>query len=99
MKIRIKTHSKNFSIGIPTALVFSKPSVWLYMKFVRKRLDHTERYMPEDVNVSVGSIFENMTDEAVCAICKELRRIKRKHGSWELVDVESSDGSSVKICL
>lgn len=99
MKIQISTNNREFRIGIPTGLIFSKPSVWLYMKIAGKSTFCAERYMPADVNVSVSSIFEKMPEEAVYAICDELRRIKRKHGSWELVNVESSDGTHVKITL
>ena len=33
------------------------------------------------------------------AIFAEFRRIKTKHGNWDLVDVEASDGQIVKIIL
>ena len=99
MKIRINSDGRRFSIGIPTGLIFSKPSVWFYLKMVNRNMAYAERYMPDDVDVSVNSLFENMPEEAVYAICKELRSIKRKHGTWDLVTVESADGSIVKISL
>ena len=99
MKIWIDSGSRRFTIGIPTGLIFSKPSVWLYLKLAKKNLTVAERYMPDDVDVSFNSLFDKLPEEAVYAICDELRRIKRKHGSWELVNVESSDGAQVKITL
>ena len=99
MKIQIDSGGRKFSMGIPTALIFSKPSVWLYLKLAKKNMVYAERYMPADVDVSVNSLFDNMPEDAVYAICSELRRIKKKHGSWKLVDVESADGSIVKITL
>lgn len=99
MKIRIKGGGHSFCIAIPTGLIFSKPSVWLYLKLAKKNIAYAERYMPEDVDVSVNSFLGNMPEEAVYAICEELRRIKKKHGSWELVAVESSDGGLVKVTL
>ena len=33
------------------------------------------------------------------ALFAEFRRIKRRYGRWELVDVESADGQIVKIIL
>ena len=33
------------------------------------------------------------------AICEELRRIMKKHGSWELVDFQSADGEKIRITL
>lgn len=99
MKIQIDSGGRKFAIGIPTSLIFSKPSVWLYLKLAKKNVVYAQRYMPDDVDVSVNSLFDNLPEEAVYAVCDELRRIKRKYGSWELVNVESSDGSYVKITL
>lgn len=99
MKIQIDSGGRKLSIGIPTALIFSKPSAWLYLKMVKKNMAYAERYMPDDVDVSVSGLFENLPEDAVYTICSELRRIKKKHGSWELVNVESADGSIVKITL
>ena len=47
------------------------------------------KYAPE--------VLANIPAETVESVFAELRRIKRVHGSWELVDIESSDGDSVKI--
>ena len=99
MKIRINAGGKRFHIAIPTDLIFSKPSVWLYMKIARKCTAIGKRYMHEDVDVSVNDILDNIPEEAVYALCQELRRIKRKHGSWQLLEVESADGSVVNIAL
>lgn len=60
-------------------------------------MSYAEKYMPDDVDVSVSSLLGNIPEEAAYALCDELRRIKRKHGTWQLVNVESSDGSSVII--
>lgn len=99
MKIRIKTEDHSFSISIPTGLIFSKPSVWLYLKLARKYSSRMEQYIPEDAEKSVDNILMNLPEEAVYALCDEIRRIKKKHGSWELVNVESSDGDKVNIIL
>lgn len=97
MKIKINTGGRKFRIGIPNGIIFSKPSVWLYMKLLRKSMSYAEKYMPDDVDVSVSSLLGNIPEEAAYALCDGLRRIKRKHGTWQLVNVESSDGSSVII--
>ena len=55
--------------------------------------------MPERVNQKADAFFDGLSDEAVYALCGELMRIKRKHGSWDLVEVESSDGMQVLIRL
>ena len=99
MKILINSGGREFQIGIPTNMIFSKPSLWLYLKFLRKGSAFAQRHMTENIEVSVNSLFDNIPEEAAYAICDELRRIKRKHGSWELLIVESSDGSRVMIIL
>lgn len=99
MKIQIRADGRNVCIGFPTGLVFSKPSAWLCMKTARMSAAYTKRYMPEDIEVSVSSIVKNIPEESVYALCDELRRMKRIRGSWELVHVESSDGSQVMITL
>ena len=40
-----------------------------------------------------------MSTEAMYAICEELRRVKKKYGSWELVDFQSADGEKIRITL
>ncbi len=40
-----------------------------------------------------------MSPEAMYAIGEELRRIKKKYGSWELVDFQSADGEKIHITL
>lgn len=37
--------------------------------------------------------------ESAYAICEELRRIKKKYGTWELIDLQSVDGERVTITL
>ena len=99
MKIQINAGGKRFHIGIPTDLIFSKPSVWLYMKIARNSTAIAQQHMPDDMDVSVSDILDNIPEEAVYALCDELRRIKRKHGSWKLLEVASADGSVVNIVL
>lgn len=37
--------------------------------------------------------------QALPALFAELRRIKKKYGTWELVEVESADGESIQVWL
>lgn len=99
MKIQVRGDGHNINIPIPTAMIFSKPSVWLYLKLARKVSNRVSRYVPENVEVSVDEILEKLPDEAVYALCGEIMRIKRKHGKWDLVEVQSSSGEEVKITL
>lgn len=41
----------------------------------------------------------NLPDGALSTLCAELRRIKKQHGAWTLVEVESASGEHVKITL
>ena len=84
MKIHIKSKEQNLRIRIPTGLVFSP----LGARFIcRYGLQYA------------GDAMKDVSPEALKALFAEFRRIKRKHGSWELVDIESSDGELVKVVL
>lgn len=37
--------------------------------------------------------------QALPALFGEIRRVKKKYGTWELVELESSDGESVRVWL
>lgn len=41
----------------------------------------------------------SLSGEQIDKIFAEFRRIKTKHGRWDLVDVESADGEKVKVIL
>ena len=84
MRIKVKSGDTNINIPVPTNLVFSKGSVWLANRFGRKY---------------AGDAMKDLPPEALDKLFAEFRRIKRKHGSWDLVEVESSDGSQVLIRL
>ena len=54
----------------------------------------------------IGSVAINkyvpqrsLSGEQIDKIFAEFRRIKAKHGRWDLVDVESADGEKVKVIL
>ena len=99
MRIQVKAHGHSINIPIPTGLIFSKPSVWLYLKLARKVSSRASRYIPENVEESVDEILEKLPDDAVYALCAEIMRIKRKHGTWKLVEVQSASGEEIQITL
>ncbi len=99
MKIQVKADGHTISIPIPTALIFSKPSVWLYLKIARKFSSQAKEYIPKDMEISVDGFLTQLPEEAVYALCAEIMRIKRIHGSWPLVDVKSASGAEVHITL
>ena len=83
MKIHIREEDRSFTIVLPTRLIFSKTILKFGLRIGKKYSDQVPDIPPE----------------AVDALCDELRRIKKKHGSWELVNVQSSDGEQVQIIL
>lgn len=84
MRIRVRDEDTDLNLWLPTNLVIGKTVIRLANIAARK-------YAAE--------AMENIPPEALEVLCAELRRIKKKHGSWELVDMESADGSLVKIVL
>lgn len=99
MRIRIKAEGHHFCIPIPTALIFSKPSVWLYLKLARKYSSRASEYTPENIEITVDRLLGKIPDDAVYALSSEIMHIKRKYGQWDLVEVKSADGEEVKITL
>lgn len=84
MRIQAKGDGYNVNIVLPTNLVFSKGTVWLANHVGRKY---------------AGDAMKDIPPEVLDALFTELRRIKRKFGSWDLVEVESSDGEKVLVRL
>ena len=83
MRIRVHSGQQKFSLALPTRLIFSKTLMKLGLRFGRA-------YSPD---------VPDLSPEAVDALCTEIRRIKKKYGSWELVDVCTAEGDTVQITL
>lgn len=84
MKIRIKGEGRNLTLLFPTALLFSRGTAWLANTVGRQY---------------AGEAMKDIPPEAMQAVFAELRRVKRKYGSWELVEAVSADGNRVNIVL
>lgn len=84
MKIRISGRERNICLLLPTSLIFSGATIRL--------MNIAVKFIPEDVRDYIPSDKLEM-------IFRELRRIRKKHGSFDLVDVESADGEKIKITL
>jgi len=84
MKIHVKSGNHNLRLYLPTGLIFSKTIARLGCRFGLKY---------------AGDAMRNISPEALEALFAEFRRIKHKHGSWDLVDIEGADGQIVKIIL
>lgn len=84
MKIQVQSQDTNINLILPTALVFSRGSAWLANHVGRKY---------------AGSAMDQIPPEVLKQLFAEFRRIKRKHGSWKLVEVDSSVGDRIRIEL
>lgn len=83
MKIRIRSEEQNMTLVLPTRLIFSKSILKFGLRIGKKYADAVPDIPPQ----------------AVDALCDEIRRIKKVHGSWELVNVQSSNGEQVQVIL
>ena len=84
MKIQIKSGTSRLNFRLPTCLVFGKVTVRLANSIGR-------RY--------AADAMKDIPPEALEAIFAEFSRIKRVHGKWELVDIQSSNGDIVNVIL
>ena len=48
---------------------------------------------------SFGESVKALPPGAADKLIEELKRIQKKHGAWDLVEVKSADGETVKITL
>ena len=84
MKIIIKSNKQNLKFYFPTRLIFSRTAARIANIVGRKYASDT---------------MSAISPEALETLCTELGKIKKCYGKWDLVDIESSDGSIIKIIL
>ena len=84
MKIQIREKDWDFALLLPTVLIFSRFTARLTSRAACK-------YAPD--------ALKNISPENLEALMTELGRIRKKYGRWELVEVESADGTYIKITL
>ena len=84
MKIIVKSGEHDIRLGIPTSWIFSRGSAFLAEKLGRK-------YAPESM--------VDIPPDAIPILCAELRKIKKKYGTYELLELETANGQYVKITL
>ena len=99
MKIRIKEDRKTIIIPVPTGLIFSKTSVWIWLKLAKLLVRDKRKYIPEDAQEQLTALLENLPEEGIQALCAEIMRIKRTYGSFRLVEVYAADDKEVIIDL
>lgn len=93
MKIIVKSDGFRFFVPIPTAVFLSRPMVRIWLRMMRQSQQYVQ--LPEEA----GTFLWNLPEESVLRLCDELRRIKRKRRSWDLVEVQSASGEHVLIQL
>lgn len=84
--MKIKIHAPDgpdMAIPLPNAMLFSPTLLNFLLKFSK----HSEREIPE------------IPPEAVKQACQAIKDYTKRVGSWELVHVESADGTTVIITI
>ena len=84
MRIQVKADGHRIRLFLPTNLIFSKGTVWLYNHFGRKY---------------AGDAMKDIPPEAMDKLFAEFRRIKKQYGLWELVEIQGADGKQVSVTL
>ena len=87
MKIRIRENDRTYRFWIPGWLIWGPATRWI----LRAGMRTGTRYLPENI--------QGLSPEKVEMLLLELRRIKKSYGSWELADVQSADGTYIKVIL
>lgn len=87
MKIWIRDKERTYRFWIPGCLIWGRVTLCL----VGIGLRAGKRYLPEET--------QGLAPELVEKLLLELRRIKKIHGNWDLAEVQSSDGTFVKVIL
>lgn len=84
MKIRVRDSKRNINLWLPNWMVFGKLAEHIAVVTLRY-------YVPSET--------VHIPPEKLPILFAEMRRIKKKYGNWELVNVHSADGTVVKIIL
>ena len=93
MKILVRSGEHRFFIPIPTAFLLSRPMVKLWLRMMRSAQRDME--LPEQAGLAVW----NLPEEQVLRLCGEIRRLRKTHPGWTLVEVESAGGDRVEIIV
>lgn len=87
MKIYVKQPGEcNIRISVPNWLVLNRVGVSIVCKIINKESKKKRKNI-------------NLTKKELHAFIRQIRRAKKSFRDWYLVDVSSSDGTTVKIKL
>lgn len=100
MKIRVESQGRCFTIPVPTGLVFSDVTAWIMQYIGNKHTEDIMVYVPSHARAHMPSQpGKAISPRDMKRLFAELRRIKKRYGAWELVDVRTGDGQRVRITL
>ena len=100
MKIEIFDEGKRvINIPFPTTVLFNSLTAGITAKIIDKTVNGKAEDVEEDIH-ELTEISKSIPDSAeLSALCAEIRRFKRRHPGFVLVDAEDSDGDGMKITL
>ena len=87
MKIKVQDKGRAYRIFIPGRLIWGR----LTLRLVRYGLSKASCCGPD--------ILSQLPPEAVEKLLLELRRLKKMHGSLELVEINTAQGQYIKVTL
>ncbi len=88
MRICLKSTNRSFTIPLPTFLLTSHHFL-AFGYWVTKKT--SGKYSPQPM--------PDIKAAQLKGLCRELRRIKKQHGKYDMVEVCSDDGQMVRITL
>ena len=88
MRIKVKAEGRSFTVCIPTFLLTSH-HLLAFGYWVTKKT--SGKYSPQPM--------PDLDARSMKKLCRELKRIKKKYGRYELAEVISADGQLVRITL
>ena len=88
MRIQLKATYRSFTIPIPNVFLTSPHFLSFGCWCVNKT---SGKYAPQPM--------PQLSTAQLKPLCRELKRIKRQYGRYELVSVEGADGQRVRITL
>lgn len=84
MRIHVKDGERNIRFWLPTGFIFSSITAEITAFTMRKYVN--------DPHV-------NLSSKQLRVLFAEMRRIKQRHGSWELVNVEGAKGEVIQVII
>ena len=84
MRIQITSKQRKYGVSIPNRLIFNGITVRIACAAANKEIVYAD---------------DKISPAVMNTLFSELNRIREKHGSWSLVQVESADGDTIEITL